>query len=85
LHEGKIAYPSKIREVKRRLGENGRRGDAEVSEEIFSVKKDFLKEWMPRLTSDREPISPYRIVWELMQATDPKRTVVTHDSGCPRD
>jgi len=40
---------------------------------------------MPRLTSDKEPISPYRVIWELMQAVDPQNTVVTHDSGCPRD
>lgn len=74
-----------IGEVKLRLGENGRRGGGSVSEEIRSVKRDFLKEWMPRLTAEGEPISPYRVVWELMQATDPKRAVVTHDSGCPRD
>ena len=36
---------------------------------------------MPRLTSDKEPISPYRVIWELMQAVDPQNTVVTHDSG----
>ena len=31
------------------------------------------------------PISPYRVVWELMQAVDRTRTVVTHDAGHPRD
>ena len=40
---------------------------------------------MPRLTSDAAPISPYRVVWELMQAVDRTRTVVTHDAGHPRD
>jgi acetolactate synthase-1/2/3 large subunit len=74
-----------IREVKSRLGENGRRGEHAVSAEIRSVKEAFVKEWLPRLTSEREPISPYRVVWELMHALDPQRTVVTHDSGCPRD
>jgi len=85
IGDARAVIAQMIREVKRRLGENGRRAAGAVSEEVRSVKRDFLKEWMPRLTSDREPISPYRVVWELMQATDPKRTVVTHDSGCPRD
>ena len=40
---------------------------------------------MPRLTSDAAPLSPYRVVWELMQAVDRTRTVVTHDAGHPRD
>ena len=40
---------------------------------------------MPHLQSDAAPLSPYRIVWELMQAVDRTRTVVTHDAGHPRD
>ena len=40
---------------------------------------------MPRLTSDAGPLSPYRVVWELMGAVDRSRTVVTHDAGHPRD
>ena len=36
-------------------------------------------------TSDAAPLSPYRIVWELMQTVDRTRTVVTHDAGHPRD
>ena len=37
------------------------------------------------MTSDEEPISPYRVVWELMQAIDRTKSVVTHDAGHPRD
>ncbi len=85
IGDARAVMAQMISEVKKRLGENGRRSDGVISEEIRSVKNDFVKEWMPRLTSDKEPISPYRVVWELMQATDPKRTVVAHDSGCPRD
>jgi acetolactate synthase-1/2/3 large subunit len=40
---------------------------------------------MPSLTSDAAPLSPYRLVWELMQVADRARTVVTHDAGHPRD
>jgi acetolactate synthase-1/2/3 large subunit len=53
--------------------------------EIARVRTGFLDRWMPRLTSDAGPISPYRLVWDLMAAVDRTRTVVTHDAGHPRD
>ncbi len=54
-------------------------------EEIRLVKEEWLKEWMPKLTSNGVPINPYRVVWDLMHAVDRKNTIVTHDAGCPRD
>ena len=44
-----------------------------------------MERWLPRLTEDAAPLSPYRVVWELMQVVDRERTVVTHDAGHPRD
>ena len=44
-----------------------------------------MEKWLPHLTSDAAPLSPYRVVWELMQVVDRTRTVVTHDAGHPRD
>ena len=40
---------------------------------------------MPRLTSNDIPISPYRVVWELNNGLDKANSIVTHDSGNPRD
>jgi acetolactate synthase-1/2/3 large subunit len=45
----------------------------------------FAERWRPGLTSDAAPLSPYRLVHELMQVADRARTVVTHDAGHPRD
>jgi thiamine pyrophosphate-dependent acetolactate synthase large subunit-like protein len=56
-----------------------------TAEQIATVRSDFMGRWMPRLTSDAGPVSPYRVVWELMHAVDRSRTVVTHDAGHPRD
>jgi thiamine pyrophosphate-dependent acetolactate synthase large subunit-like protein len=56
-----------------------------TADHVASARGAFLAEWMPRLTSDASPLSPYRIVWELMQVVDRSRTVVTHDAGHPRD
>ena len=40
---------------------------------------------MPRLTSDSNPLSPYRVIWDLMHIADVANTVITHDAGSPRD
>jgi acetolactate synthase-1/2/3 large subunit len=52
---------------------------------IASLKAGWLKEWEPKLTSKQTPMTPYRVIKEFMQVTDPSQTIVTHDSGSPRD
>ena len=59
--------------------------DSKVVEEIASVRKAWLKEWTPKLTSDEVPITPYRVIWEFMNNVDATEAIVTHDSGSPRD
>lgn len=56
-----------------------------VSEKIAATHKSWLKDWMPKLTNNEDPISPYRVLWELNQMVDKANTVVTHDAGSPRD
>jgi acetolactate synthase-1/2/3 large subunit len=56
-----------------------------IAADIAGIKREWLESWQPRLTSDDVPISPYRVVWELMRFVDPAHTIVTHDSGNPRD
>ena len=34
---------------------------------------------------DEVPINPYRVLGEMMKAFPPEQTIVTHDSGNPRD
>src|SRR5919108_1052358 len=62
--------------------EPSRRGAAD---QVERVRAAFLADWMPRLTSDASPISPYRLVLGVMHVVDRSRTVVTHDAGHPRD
>jgi thiamine pyrophosphate-dependent acetolactate synthase large subunit-like protein len=59
----------------------GRDARAEVAE----VAARTAAEWNPRFSSDEVPISPLRVIGELMRAVDPARAVITHDSGYPRD
>ena len=61
------------------------RGNDDVRARIASTRREFYEAWRPRLTSDAAPLSPYRVVWELMRTVDRQRTVVTHDAGHPRD
>ncbi len=61
------------------------RTDASVAEEIASVRQEWLDEWMPTLTSNQKPITPYRVIWEFMQNVNSDDAIVTHDSGSPRD
>ena len=56
-----------------------------VSAEIAAVRKAWLDEWMPKLTSGESPISPYRVLWNLQHTVDVANTIITHDAGSPRD
>ena len=58
---------------------------AGIAAEIATVRKAFMDRWMPFLTSDSEPLSPYRVVWDIMGCVDPAKTIITHDAGNPRD
>ncbi len=83
--DAKLVLRQLIDEVTRKVGSKGKKGSDVVAREVKSVKEEWLKEWMPKLTSDEVPINPYRVIGDLMQALDRKKTIVTHDAGYPRD
>lgn len=56
-----------------------------VSQDIAVVRENWLADWMPKLTNNEVPISPYRVLWELNNMVDKNNTVITHDAGSPRD
>jgi acetolactate synthase-1/2/3 large subunit len=49
------------------------------------INDPWMAEWMPRLTSESKPLSPYRVIWDLMHIADVANTIITHDAGSPRD
>ncbi|MEX1019609.1 MAG: thiamine pyrophosphate-requiring protein [Litorilinea sp.] len=57
----------------------------QTAQEIRRHKTDWLKQWEPKLTSDDTPLSPYRVVWDLLHTVDVANTIITHDAGSPRD
>ena len=74
-----------LEEVKDRLHGKTRDRLAAVTGEIRSLKSEWMEQWMPRLTQNTKPLSPYRVIWELLHAVDVKETIITHDAGSPRD
>jgi len=58
---------------------------AAVAGEISAVKAEWLQQWKAKLTSNEAPLSPYRVIWDLLHTVDVKNTIVTHDAGSPRD
>ena len=61
------------------------RDAAPVAQEIARVEAEWMEDWLPLLTSEDAPLSPYRVLWELQQVVDVAETIITHDAGSPRD
>jgi len=71
--------------VSERLRGTPRGRQAAVAASISSIRERWLERWTPKLTSNDRPLSPYRVIWELMQTVDIANTIITHDAGSPRD
>jgi len=71
--------------VKDRLGAPRREQASKTAREIEAVRAEWLERWLPKLTSDETPLSPYRVIWDLLHAVDVPNTIITHDAGSPRD
>jgi acetolactate synthase-1/2/3 large subunit len=56
-----------------------------VAAEIAQIREQWLKDWMPKLTSNQTPMTPYRVMWDFITSVDAREAIVTHDSGSPRD
>ena len=85
IGDAKVVLRQMIEEVKRQTGEHGRGDEHGFVGEIRKLREEFMAEWGPRLSSDEVPISPYRIISELAGSVDVAETIVTHDSGYPRE
>ena len=80
LGDAKLVLQALIDEIgsKKRTSEN-------VAAEVVAMKKEWLAEFAGELQSSEVPINQYRIVHDLMHAVDRENTIVTHESGSPRE
>ena len=85
IGDAKLTLRALIAEVEGRTNGVGHRNERDVGPEVQAVKREWLDEWRPQLTSDEEPINQYRIIWDLMHNVDRANTIITHDAGSPRD
>ena len=57
----------------------------QVAARIEEQNRPWIDAWRPYLTSNAKPLSPYRVLYDLMQTADVANTIITHDAGSPRD
>jgi acetolactate synthase-1/2/3 large subunit len=81
--DAKLVLRALIDEVSKR---KGNKGDTEaLATAVKGIKKKWREEWMAQYTSNEVPINQYRIIWDLMHSIDRDNTIITHDSGSPRE
>ncbi len=80
--DAELILEALIAEVRTRLPDPR---DTGVRAQIAELKQEWLADWEPRLTSAETPLSPYRVLWDLMHTVDRDNTIITHDAGSPRD
>src|SRR5216117_3990877 len=79
------ALSAEVRDRLRSDRRDRREVAARVAQEIKTLRADWLAQWMPKLAADEVPLSPYRVIWDLLHTVDPATTIITHDAGSPRD
>jgi thiamine pyrophosphate-dependent acetolactate synthase large subunit-like protein len=84
LGDSKLVLAALIEEVHRLDGKTAR-DPRKVAAAIREAYEPWLAKWMPKLTSDSEPLNPYRVLWDLQHTVDVANTIITHDAGSPRD
>jgi acetolactate synthase-1/2/3 large subunit len=85
IGDARLTLEALMTEVREILdtAELGRRES--VAAEIERIKAEWMAQWQPKLMSDEIPLTPYRVLWDLMHTVDRENTIITHDSGSPRD
>jgi len=82
--DAKLTLAALIEACRARIGAD-RRDPGPARDEIKAVEAEWMKRWLPKLTSDQEPMTPYRVLWDLQHTVDVANTIITHDAGSPRD
>ncbi len=83
--DARLILEGLVEAIRERIKGKPERDATSVTTEISDIKKEWLKQWMPKLTSTENPMTPYRVIWDMMQTVDVKNTIITHDAGSPRD
>jgi acetolactate synthase-1/2/3 large subunit len=85
IGDARLTLEALVTEIRDHLKGKPRGRVEQVAQEIKTIKGEWLAKWMPRLTSKDVPLSPYRVIWDLLHTVDVANTIITHDAGSPRD
>jgi acetolactate synthase-1/2/3 large subunit len=83
--DAKLTLCNLIAEIRQLLQDKPRGRAGQTANQIAAIKEKWLEQWRPKLTSNESPLSPYRVLWDLLHTVDVNQTVITHDAGSPRD
>jgi acetolactate synthase-1/2/3 large subunit len=85
IGDARLTLKAVIEEVDGRMDGDLRDRRDDVVAEIEAVSEEWMDEWRPKLTSDEQPLNPYRVIHDLGSVVDPDETIITHDAGSARD
>src|ERR1051326_401286 len=74
LGDADLTLKMLIQEVKDRLGGKPRGRANDIAAEIAKIRDEWLTEWNPKLTCNDTPLSPYRVIWDLLHTVDVDNT-----------
>ncbi|MBA40250.1 MAG: hypothetical protein CL894_06930 [Dehalococcoidia bacterium] len=81
----KLTLDMMVNEVKAQLAGEDRKGSSELADQIAEINDKWMAEWSEALSSNETPITPYRVIGEMINVLDKENSIVTHDAGAPRD
>jgi len=81
----KLTLDMMVNEVKAQLAGEDRKGSSELADQIAEINDKWMAEWSEALNSNETPITPYRVIGEMINVLDKENSIVTHDAGAPRD
>jgi thiamine pyrophosphate-dependent acetolactate synthase large subunit-like protein len=83
--DAQLTLAALIDAVRDELGGKKRNRQAAITAEIQDHRNQWFEKWMPKLKSNETPMSPYRVIWDMINTIDVANTIITHDAGSPRD
>jgi acetolactate synthase-1/2/3 large subunit len=85
LGDARLTLRQMIDELIRRQGNEPAPRRKIVEQEVAAAREAWRARWRPKLASSEVPLNPYRVIGDLLKTIDPAQSIVTHDSGNPRD
>lgn len=78
--DAKLVLAAMIAEVRNSVPEK-----PVMRQDVRAAKEAWLGEWAEQRNSDEVPVNQYRVLGDLMDHVDLDNTIITHDSGSPRE